>query len=346
MLRERRMGQAPRKGTEARTILGCGQTSFCQAAGEVLMRFEQSEKISCPWLVLVGGLLFVASLATPAAAIEVQCGAAADGDAFGWAVASGGDYDGDGVADIAVGAPCAWVGTKEKVGRVRVFSGATGHLLVSLAGSTPKERYGSALDFIPDLNGDGKAELAIGASTFDAPTDAGSPRTGAGRVEIRSAAGGGTVLWEVRGSNAFANLGETVAALPDLSGDGKAEVAIGASNASVIGQPRRRCLRVLRGEWGPARSQRRDLQGRGLGQPRGPRGGRQRRRNCRLAGLVQFREPSSAGSELMAPAPAASTTTTTTTTTSTTTTTLLDRAGRLAVLSGVPPFEVLTETLR
>ena len=48
--------------------------------------------------------------AAPDLAEEVSCGSES-GDGFGWSVASSKDFDGDQVHDIAVGAPCAVVGT-------------------------------------------------------------------------------------------------------------------------------------------------------------------------------------------------------------------------------------------
>src|SRR4051794_31161247 len=89
---------------------------------------------------------FVAALGAPrsARAFEVQCGPEG-GDAFGWSIASDRDFDGDTIPDIAVGAPCSSVGSRIRVGRVKIFSGKTGALLLSLSGTDAEQEFGSAL---------------------------------------------------------------------------------------------------------------------------------------------------------------------------------------------------------
>ncbi|HEY2773590.1 MAG TPA: FG-GAP-like repeat-containing protein [Candidatus Binatia bacterium] len=293
-------------------------------------------KKSHGWLALAGAVALVAAMAGRAAALEVQCGAD-DGDAFGWSVATGGDYDGDGVPDIAVGAPCAWVGTSEKSGRVKVFSGATGAVLASLPGVQDGERYGAALDFIPDLDGDGRDELAIGAPAFDVPKETSGVRLDAGRLEVRSMTHG--VLWETRGANDFAGLGETVSALADLNGDGKADIAVGASEALVDGS-RDGVAYVLSGadgsvlgqndglnhfeNWGSLVGYAGDVDGDGIPD-----------------WFASANGVSLPAEDFVARAAGVTTTTASTTTTTSTTTTLVDRAGRLSIISGKPPFDVI-----
>ena len=66
------------------------------------------------------------------------------GDNFGEHVASAGDVDGDGHADIIVGAPNAGAGGKD-AGRVYVYSGKDGHLLLTLTGERPGDMFGSTV---------------------------------------------------------------------------------------------------------------------------------------------------------------------------------------------------------
>jgi hypothetical protein len=54
---------------------------------------------------------------------------------IGWSV-SAGDLDGDGFADIAIGAPYAAVGTTTGAGKVYVYNGKTGQLMFELAASS------------------------------------------------------------------------------------------------------------------------------------------------------------------------------------------------------------------
>lgn len=92
----------------------------------------------------------------------------APGDRFGASLAAAGDVDRDGKADFAVGSPGADAGTQLELGRVEVFSGATGALRVAVLGTTPGGSSGASLAALGDVDGDGRAELAVGAPAADA----------------------------------------------------------------------------------------------------------------------------------------------------------------------------------
>lgn len=98
-------------------------------------------------------------------------GGTGSGDAFGFSLAAG-DFNGDGVGDLAIGAPSDDVGSALDAGAVNVLYGSAGvglsstgnqlwtgdQLAVGLAAS---ERFGNALA-AGDFNGDGADDLAIG----------------------------------------------------------------------------------------------------------------------------------------------------------------------------------------
>ena len=84
----------------------------------------------------------------------------AQGAEFGWSVTVG-DLNGDGPAEVIVGAP-----GDSGVGRVRVFRGSTVGLLEGsrweAAGDRPDLRFGSSVASAGDVDGDGSGELVVG----------------------------------------------------------------------------------------------------------------------------------------------------------------------------------------
>jgi len=74
----------------------------------------------------------------------LELGAGEPGDNFGWKVTGAGDVDGDGRGDVAVGAPgCDGIGRDS--GRVYVFSGRDGSLLLELDGEEEGDGFGGSL---------------------------------------------------------------------------------------------------------------------------------------------------------------------------------------------------------
>lgn len=100
--------------------------------------------------------------ANPLAVLE----GAALGAQFGWMVESVGDRNGDGVAELLVGAPAAFTAWDEKLGRrgvVHLFSGDDWKEMATFEGLEVDDQFGASAVSLGDLNGDGIGEILIGA---------------------------------------------------------------------------------------------------------------------------------------------------------------------------------------
>ena len=141
-----------------------------------------------------------------------------------FSVAGAGDVNGDGRADVMLGAPFAGPN-----GAVVVVYGKADTLAVdvgSLAGKgfridgAPGDRAGSAVAPAGDVNGDGRPDLLIGASgTGRAYVVFGRPTPG--NVDLGSLGTGG---FRIVGRG----IGDAVAGAGDLSGDGRADLLLGS----------------------------------------------------------------------------------------------------------------------
>ena len=150
-----------------------------------------------------------------------------DAGRFGSAVAGSSDLDGDGVPEFAVGEP-NWDDkstspTRFDVGRVRIYSGATGTLLKASFGASEGAFHGGALARGVDWNGDGIDELIVGSPY-------GPSSTYAGRVAVLDPKAN-VELWANVGVTGD-YLGFAMTAVPDVDLDGVADVAVGAPGAS------------------------------------------------------------------------------------------------------------------
>ncbi len=171
------------------------------------------------------------------------------GDNFGAAIANIGDLEGDGVIDLAVGAPgddsdgdnrgAVWVlfiNSNGTVDITRKIDGSSGGFTGDLDNN---DQFGSAVAGIGDLNGDGFADIAVGAP-FD---DDGGDDRGAVWVLFMNAdgsvAGTAKISDEQNVFNGDLNdgdhFGNAIARLGDLDGDGVSELAVGAELANLNG---------------------------------------------------------------------------------------------------------------
>ncbi|WP_245278274.1 putative Ig domain-containing protein [Methylosinus sp. PW1] len=180
------------------------------------------------------------------------------GDRAGAAVGSVADLNGDGKAEVLVGAPGVENGALTDAGAAFVI---WGHALggVDLAdpfaangggyvikGQAAGDGAGSALNSIADLNGDGKAEILVGAPGSDANgADSGAAYVVWGKSSdaainlsnVTAGTGGFRIIGQAAGDRAGYALGK----ISDLNGDGKSEILVGTpgndaggSNAGAV----------------------------------------------------------------------------------------------------------------
>lgn len=156
---------------------------------------------------------------------------------FGISVAGVPDADGDGLTDIIVGAKLENpVGSPNDAGRAHLFSGATGQLIRTYASPNEESdgRFGWGVGGIPDVNGDGRGDVIIGAPL----ENPGGSMPDSGRAYIFSGATG--ELLETLNSPIGpqgALFGYSVAGLSDIDSDGRGDVVIGAWHESEPGHP-------------------------------------------------------------------------------------------------------------
>jgi VCBS repeat-containing protein len=195
---------------------------------------------------------------TPAQGFIIQ--GDADGDRTGWSVASAGDVNGDGYADLIVGASYGDDGGGEAGEAYVVFGKASGFGtsvggrqvidLTALAaadgfiiqGDAAGDFAGWSVASAGDVNGDGYADLILGAPDGD---DGGSD-AGEAYVVFGKAAGFGTSVggrqvidltslpaadgFIIQGDAASDDAGDSVASAGDVNGDGYADLIVGARN--------------------------------------------------------------------------------------------------------------------
>ncbi len=146
----------------------------------------------------------------------------------GWSVATAGDVDGDGFADVVVGVP-GYSGGQDSEGRVVAFRGSGSGLgtlsFWSYQSNQSGAQLGASVATAGDVNGDGFADIAVGAWLFHGDlSDEGQAAVFFGRAYGPET----TASWIGEKNVAGARLGERVAAAGDVNGDGYSDVLVAA----------------------------------------------------------------------------------------------------------------------
>lgn len=164
-------------------------------------------------------------------------GALTNIDNFGWSVASLGDLDGDNVTDVAVGAQLSGGSDYGKVWILFLRANGTvkGHVAIdeTTVGISLSigDQFGSSIAALPDVDGDGVADIAVGAAKDGGVTVRGSVHV------IFMTAGGGVkgeqIISDTQGElqgvlRDDAEFGTAVASAGDLDDDGVPDLMVGA----------------------------------------------------------------------------------------------------------------------
>jgi len=147
---------------------------------------------------------------------------------FGFSVGPAGDVNGDGYADVLVGAP-DYDGGQVNEGRAFVYHGSASGLSLTPSWTAESDQasalFGFSAGTAGDVNGDGYAEVIVGAYLFD------NGQTDEGRAFVYHGSASGlssTAGWTAESHQASADFGVSVGTAGDVNGDGYSDVIVGA----------------------------------------------------------------------------------------------------------------------
>lgn len=213
-----------------RALAGVGDVDGDGFADYVVGAPGRGSSTGHAWLVLGGETL----TAEPDVVLSLSGGV--EGYRLGFSVAAAGDVDADGFADIIIGVPGFDSETGEggfDVGLACLYRG--GPIVSSIPaaifmGSFPQDGFGSTVAGAGDFDGDGYADVIVGAPTDNSVhADAGSAHIFFGGESMESTA---DVVFT--GSVPGGQLGRGLATAGDINGDGSSDVLLGTPHSGEV----------------------------------------------------------------------------------------------------------------
>ncbi len=148
-------------------------------------------------------------------------------DRFGKEVVSMGDTNGDGKSEFIVSAPGHDPGGVNYAGSDYIFDGGNPSNFSLVSGEAAWDNFGVSILRIPDMNGDGWDEFAVGADMADSAAIVDSGRVYIYDGQTRN------VLVRIDGVEANSRFGSSLAVIGDVDGDGTDDLLIGAKGTDV-----------------------------------------------------------------------------------------------------------------
>lgn len=150
------------------------------------------------------------------------------GAQYGRSVASAGDVNRDGFSDVIVGAP-SFANGQTGEGRAYLYLGSTNGLAKDPVWTAESDQMnaglGCSVSTAGDVNGDGYADVIVGANLFDD----GSNDEGKAFVYLGQAGGLATIAaWTAESDQGGSHFGERVASAGDVNRDGYGDVLVAA----------------------------------------------------------------------------------------------------------------------